>query len=452
MVKILVIDDINDNLISLKAIIKDTLPDVEVYTALKGQTGIELTKENDPDVILLDIVMPEMDGFQVCRLLKMDEKVQDIPVVFLTAQKADKESRIKALEIGVEGFIAKPIDVTELIAQINAMVKIKTSNRLKREEKERLSKLISERTTELERSQTETLELLANLRLENQARKETEQYLYKSEESYRNLFDANPQPLLIYDVATLRFLAVNEKAIIHYGYSREEFLSMTICDIRPKEDIERLLETINGDRFGMKRSGIWRHKKKNNQIIWVEITSHPINWLGKKASVILAHDITERKFAEEELKNALQQLEFHENNSPLAVIEFNDKFQITKWSNNAKNLFGWDASEVIGKSIGEFKWVYEEDEERVRSLSTAMLSSQKTSNSHTNRNYHKDGSIITCEWYNSAMISSDGKLISVHSLVLDITERERAEKSLNESNEFNKTLLKTIPFGKMIND
>jgi len=104
MLKILAIDDNNDNLISLKAIINDMFPGAVVLTSLNGRKGIELAINNNPDVILLDIIMPDMDGFEVCRLLKLDERVNDIPVVFLTALKGDKENRIKALEVGAEGF------------------------------------------------------------------------------------------------------------------------------------------------------------------------------------------------------------------------------------------------------------------------------------------------------------------------------------------------------------
>ena len=112
MPKILAIDDINDNLISLKAIIDDAFPGSVVVTALNGSKGIELAIANNPDVILLDIIMPDMDGFEVCQKLKQDARVSDIPVVFLTALKGDKINRIKALEVGAEGFLSKPIDLS----------------------------------------------------------------------------------------------------------------------------------------------------------------------------------------------------------------------------------------------------------------------------------------------------------------------------------------------------
>ena len=110
MSKILAIDDNSDNLIILKALIQDAFIESVFYPALNGPTGIELAIEVDPDVILLDIVMPEMDGFEVCRRLKEIDKVCDIPVIFLTAIQESRDTRIKALEIGAEAILTKPID------------------------------------------------------------------------------------------------------------------------------------------------------------------------------------------------------------------------------------------------------------------------------------------------------------------------------------------------------
>jgi len=149
--KVLAIDDNQDNLTTLKAVISDRLPGTKILTALDGQTGIQLAIEEDPDVILLDIVMPGMDGFSVCLKLKEDTRLHAIPVLFLTALRTDQESRVKALEVGAEGFLPKPFDEFELTAQIRSMAKIKAANRLGRMDKERLAELVFEQTQDLAR-------------------------------------------------------------------------------------------------------------------------------------------------------------------------------------------------------------------------------------------------------------------------------------------------------------
>ena len=163
MPKILAIGETNDNLINLKAIINDVFSGAVVITALEGPKGIDLAITHNPDVILLNIIRPGMDGFEVCRLLKLDERVRDIPVVFLTDLNGDRGNRIKALEAGAEGFLYKPIDQTELTAQIMVIVKIKAANEQKRAEKERVEKLVEERTRELVQTQVQLKGIFENL-------------------------------------------------------------------------------------------------------------------------------------------------------------------------------------------------------------------------------------------------------------------------------------------------
>lgn len=143
--------------------------------------------------------------------------------------------------------------------------------------------------------------LLISLGLSLIYRKKTEQSLRKSEARFRELFISNPHPMWVYDLDSLAFLAVNDAAISHYGYSRNEFLAMTIKDIRPVEDVPRLLENIELMRNGVDNAGIWRHIRKDGSIIEVEITSHALLFDQRRAEMVLAHDVTERRLAEASL-------------------------------------------------------------------------------------------------------------------------------------------------------
>ncbi|SKB12332.1 PAS domain S-box/diguanylate cyclase (GGDEF) domain-containing protein (fragment) [Planktothrix sp. PCC 11201] len=128
-------------------------------------------------------------------------------------------------------------------------------------------------------------------------------HLEKSEQRYRSLFCAHPQPMWVYDLKTLNFLAVNEAAIQHYGYSEAEFLSMKITEIRPPEEIPRLLESLSKIQIGLNRVGLWRHHKKDGTLISVEVTGHTLEWKGQFAEVILAQDVTERLKTKAELEH-----------------------------------------------------------------------------------------------------------------------------------------------------
>jgi len=144
-------------------------------------------------------------------------------------------------------------------------------------------------------------------------------------------------------------------------------------------------------------------------------------------------DITEQKQTEEELKIAKQRLEAHLGNSPLAIVEFDPAYRVLRWSGAAEQIFGWKPEEIIGKSFSEMRWVHEEDREAVGRLSEDMLAGRLPRNVNVNRNYRKDGTIVSCEWYNSAIYDEHGRLTSVFSQVLDITERKHAEDALRES-------------------
>ena len=117
-------------------------------------------------------------------------------------------------------------------------------------------------------------------------------------EQYRLAFERNPQPMWVYDLDSLRLIAVNDAAIAHYGYSRAKFLSMTIRDLRPGDELPSLEDNLRAGSHGFERSGGWRHRKKDGTIIDVEIVSHELTFAGRRARVVLATDVTARRSAE----------------------------------------------------------------------------------------------------------------------------------------------------------
>src|SRR5580692_9422390 len=120
---------------------------------------------------------------------------------------------------------------------------------------------------------------------------------------FRLLFEDNPLPMWVFDRETLRFLEANQAAVAHYGYSHEEFLSMTIADIRPAEDVARLKDSIVKAR-GLALSGQWRHRLKDGRVIDVEVASHTISYGGRRAVLSVLQDITVRKQLEEQLRQS----------------------------------------------------------------------------------------------------------------------------------------------------
>jgi PAS domain S-box-containing protein len=136
----------------------------------------------------------------------------------------------------------------------------------------------------------------------------SEQALKDSEQRYRALFEANPHPMWVYDLETLRFLTVNDAAVAAYGYSRDEFLAMTIKEIRPVEDVQPLLDAVGSDE-GIHSPVTWRHRLKDGNLIHVEISSHTLDYGGRRARMVLAHDITQRRLAQQALEQLNETLE-----------------------------------------------------------------------------------------------------------------------------------------------
>jgi PAS domain S-box-containing protein len=314
IIRILAIDDNPDNLVSIRALIQDAFPGAVTFTVLNGAKGFELAAAEDPDVILLDIVMPGMDGFDVCKKLKADKKLCDIPVVFLTALKGDPESRIRALECGGDAFLAKPIDKSELTAQIRAMLKVKQTNIAKLEENERLTSLVAEQFKEITETQAATLNLLEEASRENAARKKIEKALQESEERFAlamkastdGLFDWNLQANAIYYSPGWKKMLGYEDHELPNDFSVWE-KTTDPEDVKKSWELQQKLISRQIDRF------VLEFKMKHKEGHWVDILSRAeanFNEHGKAIRIVGTHtDITELKQTELELVKAKERAE-----------------------------------------------------------------------------------------------------------------------------------------------
>ncbi len=270
MRKILAIDDKIDNLISIKAVIKNNIPDCEVLTALTGQDGIDIAIREYPDTILLDIIMPEMDGFETCKKLKENKQTKHIPVVMVTAIKTDSDSRAKGLNTGADAFLSKPIDALELTAQVNVMLRIKDAEDKLRKEKDVLEELVFERTRDLT----------------------------VSEEKYYSIFEGVKDGIL-YISKDIKVIASNKSFTEITGISDEEVLGKSGISLAKKFVSTDQLPIV----LGYLKSLLF-DKTPNNFILnykdkIFEISSQRIK-NGRR--VVVIRDITERKKAEEKEK------------------------------------------------------------------------------------------------------------------------------------------------------
>jgi len=175
--------------------------------------------------------------------------------------------------------------------------------------------------------------------------------LRQSQERYQLLFDSNPHPLWVYDLETLRILDINASAIQHYGYSREEFVGLTILDIRPPEDVPAVLESIANSGTQAIHHAFWKHRKKNGALMDVEVTSHPLLYGGRPARVVVSTDITERRQAEKALEASEQKFRSVVETANDAIITADAGGNITDFNGGAEAMFGYSAGEVVGQLL-----------------------------------------------------------------------------------------------------
>ena len=160
-------------------------------------------------------------------------------------------------------------------------------------------------------------------------RKRTEEALRKSESVFRLLFSHNPLPTWLFDKETLQFLEVNDKAVEQYGYSREEFLQLRLTDVRPESDIPLLEKKLERPWGAVIPPAVWRHKRKDGRVFEAEITSHDLEFGGRRATLVVAQDVTERKHLEDQLRQA-QKMEAVGRLAGGVAHDFNNLLMIVK--------------------------------------------------------------------------------------------------------------------------
>ncbi len=205
---------------------------------------------------------------------------------------------------------------------------------------------------------------------------------------YKILFESNPFPMWIYDLETLKFLAVNDAALLKYGYSKEEFGEMTLPDIRPAEDAELLLKNISIESDSYQWSEGWRHIKKDGTILNVEILSHEITFNNRKARLVTVNDVTEKMKAEKTLKEAEQRYRTTLDNMQegFQIISFDWKYL---YVNDAAAVHGHTTKgELLNHSMME-KYPDIESTELFKVLNNCL--GNRVSNSMENEFTYPDG-------------------------------------------------------------
>lgn len=273
-------------------------------------------------------------------------------------------------------------------------------------------------------------------------RKRAEAELSHSEEQYRLMFTNNPLPMWVFDRETFAFLAVNDAAVTHYGYSHEEFLQMTIKDIRPPEDIPVMLKLVATKSEPYFNIGVVRHRKKDGTLIDVETTRHDILFDGHDALIILANDVTARKQAEEKLRASEEKFRSIFEHSPLgkSLTTMTGMLRVNK---AFCEIVGYSEEELKTKHWKEI--THPDDIQESLDVIQLLMEGKIASITFEKRYIHKLGHLVWTEVTTALQRDENRQPLYFLTTVQDITERKRSQEEYL-------TIIKTAMDGFWITD
>jgi PAS domain S-box-containing protein len=292
--------------------------------------------------------------------------------------------------------------------------------------------------------------VISEQRLRND-RDRAEKDLRESEAQYRLLFLANPNPMWVCDIGSLRFLAVNDAAVAHYGYSRDEFLSMTVGDVHPEE-----IPFVEGQEFSRNSQGatssreVWKHVKKNGATIDVEINSQAIAFQGCEALLVLAHDITAIRNAEAALRENREQLQLLLDSSAEAIFGLDLKGACTFCNAAAIRMLGYESVQpLLGEDMhAKIHHRRAGGDPYPEADCEIYQARRKGTSAHSGDDlfWRCDGTSFPVEYWSHPVVRDEVVVGSVVTF-FDITQKKKAEEALRRTEAQHQSIIAGAPYG-----
>ena len=407
MPRILAIDDVLDNLITIESVLNSYLPHCQVSTALSGQKGIEMAINYKPDLILLDILMPEMDGFEVSEALKSKEATKQIPIIMVSALGSISESRAKGLDAGADAFVAKPIDPAELVAQVKVMLRIKEVEDTLRNERNNLEKLVELRSEKL----------------------------LESEKRYKSIIEDQTQAIIRYkEEGILTF--VNDSYCSMQKRKREDLLGLSFFTLVAADDISRVRSKIEGLTID-NPVVVDEHRTilPGGAISWQQWTDRAL--YNEKGELIEYQaegvDITARKQAEEDLRESEEKFrQLAENIGQVFWLASPDMEHIYYISPAYEEIWGLSCQSLLENPTSWFDVIFEEEKREVRKVLDTPIGISGEMRFPEFRIHKPDG---TTRWIQAnayPIHDNHGNLVRMAGLAKDITQKKKLEEATKQ--------------------
>ncbi|HEY9673287.1 MAG TPA: response regulator [Waterburya sp.] len=397
---ILLVDDTPTNLEMLLDFLEDS--GFKVVVAEDGESAIEMAEYAPLDLILLDVFMPGIDGFETCRRLKSNKATQDIPIIFMTAL-AEKVDKIKGLNCGAVDYITKPLEHEEVLARVNIHLRLRNLTKRLTEQNEHLQQEISQR----KRAQEEREQAFRSLR--------------QSESRFRRLVESNIIGIVCTDLKG-NITDANDAFLEIVGYERSELLRGDLgWDKMTPPEYQGMDERAIAE---FTRSGVCTPFEK--ELIRKDGTHIPVMVGGAlleespQSTVGFVLDLTERKIAEQKIHEQAALLDI--TTDAIIVRDLNKQIQF--WNKGAERLYGWKSQEVLGKNVNQLLYR--------RETLDQLESSWKSLAEHgswQNELYQvtQDGKeiVVASRW--TLVCDKDGQPKSILTVNTDITEKKQLE-------------------------
>jgi len=411
---ILVVDDQPQNIELLEAYL---VPQgYEIVNAANGEKALEKLFGNQIDLILLDVIMPGMDGFEVTRRVRQDDRIRLLPIILVTVLW-ETEDRVKGIEAGCDDFLSRPIDKTELIARVRSLLKVKAYNDLMSNYRKELESEVTRRSDELKYT-------LENLQQEITEHKRTEEMLLDSEVRYRTLFEISADGILIADTETKTFKYANPALCRKLGYTEEELKTLGLADIHPKEDLPRVIAEFEAQARGDKTLALdIPCLMKDGTIFYADINTTTFTMNGRPYNVGFFRDITDRKKMEKALRESDEKYRLVVENASDAILVTQDgmlKFVNSK----TMELIGYTEPELTSRPFLEF--IHLEDRKLVGERYLQRIQGGKVPQVYSFRIVSKEGRVRWVEIH-AVTVTWQGKPATLNFLS-DIDERMKTEE------------------------
>ena len=250
-------------------------------------------------------------------------------------------------------------------------------------------------------------------------------------QSYRPVFEQSPVPMWLLELPSLRFLDVNAAALQHYGYSRQEFLSMTALDIRPADEQERYQQLSCPGASGTRLRGTWRHLRRDGSLIYAECNVHDLELEGRPARLVVANDVTERVCSQQALRHSEARLRRLYDSRMICFVFWDSTGEIAEANDYFLRLVGYSRPDL---ESGLLTWARITPPEygALDNAALAQVAAEGVSATYEKEYIRKDGTRVPV-LIGAAALEGDGEGLGV-AYVMDISERKKMETEIRELN------------------